>query len=68
MRKLSDMNNNIFTPQIVDIILPGCSIEMNNNQSLASAETQGSSIQSSHKMSDVEAELEAAAKEGLSEQ
>ena len=27
MRKLTDMENNIFTPRIIDIILPGCSIE-----------------------------------------
>jgi len=27
MRKLSEWQNNIFTPRIVDIILPGCSIE-----------------------------------------
>ena len=27
MRKLSDMENNIFTPKLVDVILPGCTIE-----------------------------------------
>lgn len=29
MRKLQDMENNIFTPSIIDVILPGCTIERN---------------------------------------
>lgn len=29
MRKLQDMENNIFTPSIIDVILPGCTIEKN---------------------------------------
>jgi len=29
MRKLQDMENNIFTPAIIDVILPGCTIEKN---------------------------------------
>ena len=35
MRKLSDMNNNIFTPQLVDVILPGCSIDEKNTNKLS---------------------------------
>jgi hypothetical protein len=38
MRKLSEWQNNIFTPRIVDIILPGCSIETNGKQDSTDAD------------------------------
>ena len=38
MRKLTEWQNNIFTPKIVDIILPGCSIESNVKSNSTDAE------------------------------
>ena len=38
MRKLQDMENNIFTPNIIDVILPGCTIERNSGKSNTSTD------------------------------